>query len=312
MKHPEGEAAVFGGTGFIGSAAVRELRLRGWRVRLISRRAPREGAIFHRPADLTRPETLPPALEGATHLLQAAQFAGAPFENPRRGLTYLQVDGEGTINVVDAARRAGVQHIVYVSGAGAGENRPQPWFRAKDMAEEAVRGSGMKWTVFRPSWVYGAGDRSLNRFVHLARRLPVVPLIGRPDLSLQPLWVEDLALMLADSLEHPEAQGETFGAGGPEILTLRDILQTLLSTMRVRRRVVVVPRGLLRAAARLLRHLPKAPLTPEGIEFLETEALVSNELLLNTLSPRLTPLAAALSTYLSPPQRIKLVTGSES
>src|SRR5439155_1392398 len=115
-----------------------------------------KGDIFDEPS-------LNSAMVGCDTLIIASQFKNAPFENRFRGLTYEKVDGEGTERQVAAAKKAGVQRIIYMSGAGTREGRTEPWFRAKLRAEKAVTQSGMNWTIFRPSWIYGPTDKSLNK-----------------------------------------------------------------------------------------------------------------------------------------------------
>ncbi|MFS8641342.1 MAG: SDR family NAD(P)-dependent oxidoreductase, partial [Symbiobacteriaceae bacterium] len=159
---------VAGGTGFIGSHLVRRLAEDGHRVIVMSRDPERarqrvpQGVEVRR-GDVTDAASLDPAVEGAEVVVCAVQFPNHPVENPRRGYTYVRVDGEGTVRLVGAARRAGVRRFIYISGAGTREGQTKPWFIAKLMAEKAVRESGIPYTIFRPSWVYGPEDRSLNK-----------------------------------------------------------------------------------------------------------------------------------------------------
>ena len=127
---------------------------------------------------MTRPATLGPALVGVDTLVISLAIRNSPIEAPRRGQTFEKVDAAGTEALVAAAVLAGVRRLVYVSGAGAAADASRHWFRAKWRAEEAVRGSGITYTIFRPSWIYGPGDHSLNRFLGMSRWLPFVPQIG--------------------------------------------------------------------------------------------------------------------------------------
>ena len=109
------------------------------------------------------------ALEGVDELVISLAFPGLPVEQPKKGLTFMDVDAGGTQQLIAAGQQAGVRRVVYLSGAGAGHDAERHWFRAKAVAEDAVRGSGMAWTILRPTWVYGPGDVSLNRFLGFAR-----------------------------------------------------------------------------------------------------------------------------------------------
>jgi nucleoside-diphosphate-sugar epimerase len=110
------------------------------------------------------------------------------------------VDARGTERVVAAARAAGATRLAYVSGAGAAPDAARHWFRAKWRAEEAVRASGIPWTIVRPTWVYGPRDVALNRFVGFARQLPFVPMTNTGRQLLAPVFVEDVARLIADAL----------------------------------------------------------------------------------------------------------------
>ncbi len=204
--------AVAGGTGFVGGAIARELASRGHRVLIVSHRRDVPATLRDstagrlvemRKGDVTQPATLPDALRGATALVIALAFHNYPVEAPRRGQTFERVDAAGTEALVHAAKAAGVGRVIYMSGAGAAAEAKEPWFRAKWRAEEAVRSSGLTYTIFRPSWIYGPGDRSLNRFIGFTRWLPFVPQIGNGRQRLAPVFIDDMAALVADSLETP-------------------------------------------------------------------------------------------------------------
>jgi uncharacterized protein YbjT (DUF2867 family)/ligand-binding SRPBCC domain-containing protein len=205
-----GTVAVAGGTGFVGGEIARELRRRGRHVIVLTSRG--ESArgqlpddIELRAADVRDPESLRAALEGVDELVISLAFPGLPVEQPKRGYTFMEVDAGGTQALVEAGRQAGVGRVVYLSGAGAGHEAERHWFRAKAVAEDAVRGSGMAWTILRPTWVYGPGDVSLNRFLGFARTLPFVPLTNLGRQQLAPVFVRDVAALAADSLEQDTA-----------------------------------------------------------------------------------------------------------
>ena len=139
---------VTGGTGFIGREVVRRLlQTPGDAVAVTSRdpakRDPFGGRVEIAQAFAGDPLSLARAFTGADVVVHAIQFPNHPVEQPSRGRSYMEVDGKGTEAAVAAARRAGVRRFVYFSGAGAGQGRTQPWFRAKDRAEAAIRQSGL-------------------------------------------------------------------------------------------------------------------------------------------------------------------------
>ena len=297
--------AVAGGTGFVGGGIAQELFRRGHRVVVLSRRgeAARGGlpdAIEIRRTDVTTGEGLEAAMRGVERLAIALAFRNSPIEAPRRHQTFEEVDAAGTEHLVRAARAAGVDRVVYVSGAGAAPDAPRHWFRAKWRAEEAIRASGMSWTILRPTWIYGPRDVSLNRFVGFARRLGVVPLTNSGRQLLAPVFVDDAARLAADSLVEAAAANQVFELGGPEVLRFRDIVGTALRVARVNRPIVPGPTPLIKLVAAPLALLPEPLLTPAAVDFINQPAVVDIGPLLERMPRRLTPLEEGLRTYLDP------------
>jgi NADH dehydrogenase len=303
--------AVAGGTGFVGGAIARELASRGHRVVVLTHRgpsragtsdggAPRVAApeIEYRHADVTKPESLAKALAGVDALFISLAFRNSPIEAPRRGQTFEKVDAAGTEQLAAAAKAAGVKRLVYVSGAGAAPDAPRHWFRAKWRAEEAIRGSGITYTILRPSWIYGPGDKSLNRFLGMSRWLPFVPQIGNGRQLMAPIFVADIGALAADALETPAADNATLEVGGPETLSMDEIVRTALRTMGRRRPILHAPVILMKIATAPLTLLPLPPMRPSAIDFVVQSAQVDTGPLHATLPRRLMPLAEALATYL--------------
>ncbi|HEY3368188.1 MAG TPA: complex I NDUFA9 subunit family protein [Symbiobacteriaceae bacterium] len=296
---------VTGGTGFIGSHVVKRLLSKGHDVVVMSRkpgRTPAVPGVEVRPGDIADPASLRQAMAGIDVVVSTVQFPNHPVENPRKGYTYMAVDGEGTIRQVEAARAAGVKRFLYMSGAGTRAGQTAPWFLAKLKAEAAVRGSGIPYTVFRPSWVYGPEDRSLNKFVAFARLLPFIPVIGDGQGKVQPVFVDDLAEAVAASVGSSRAINQTYEIGGPEALTMDEIIRTMLSAMGKRKPLVHHPVWFMKLATVPMALLPTPPLSPAAVDFILMEEPVDNTALLRDFSLKLTPLAAGLA-YLAPTGR---------
>jgi NADH dehydrogenase len=214
-------------------------------------------------------------------LVISLAFPGLPVEQPKKGYTFEEVDAAGTERLVAAAREAGLAKVIYISGAGAGHDAERHWFRAKARAEDAVRASGMSWTIIRPTWIFGPDDVSLNRFLGFARVLPFVPLTNLGRQELAPVYVRDVAVLAADSLEQDAAAEQTFEIGGPETLSMRDILHRAMSLTGMRK--------------------PLFP-APAAVDFVNQPATVDLEPLLAVMPRTLTPLEVGLATYLGPEQ----------
>jgi uncharacterized protein YbjT (DUF2867 family)/ligand-binding SRPBCC domain-containing protein len=303
--------AVAGGTGFVGGAIAAELRRRGDRVIVLSHegetaRGPLPDDVEIRTADARTGEGLVEALRGVDALAIALAFKNLPMESPSRHQTFAEVDAGGTERLVAAAREAGVGRLVYISGAGAAPDSERHWYRAKWRAETAVRESGLTWTIIRPTWIFGTRDASLNRFVGFARRLPAVPLTNLGNQRLAPVYVDDAAVLAADSLTDDAAVGQVFELGGPATYRMRDIIGAALRVAGLWRPIVPGPTPLLKLGAWPLRLLPSPPLTPDAIDFINQPATVDLAPLLQRMPRRLTPLAEGLSAYLEPGDDLRL------
>jgi uncharacterized protein YbjT (DUF2867 family) len=294
---------VSGGTGFVGSAIVRELLHRGEKVAVLGRDVSRIRALFGgdvepREGDVRDSATLAQAMRGIDVVVNAVQFPNAPIESRRKGLTFEEVDLKGTRNQVDAAKVAGVRRFVYVSGVGAAKDSDRHWFRYKWEAEKYLQDSGLEWVVVRPTWVYGPGDVSLNRFLGFAKVLPFIPMFGNGDQAMQPVFIDDVGRVCADAALRPEAANKLFELGGPDVMTMNDVLRTALEVMGKRRRLLHQPVAAGKAIGTLASVLPSPPLSADAVDFITGAATADNTRLIETLGPRLTPLREGLATYL--------------
>jgi len=192
--------ALAGGSGFIGRAIARRLiAVGGLKVRVLTRNPDKARAQLDLPgvefvnANIAEPASLKEVLQGADTIVDAIQFDGYPVENPSRGLTFERVDYGGTVALIGAAKQAGVKQFIYISGAAADENSTHPAFRTKGRAERAIRESGLTYTIFRPSLVYGPEDKVVNGLARALRYAPVFGVPGTGRQKVQPVLVDDLA-----------------------------------------------------------------------------------------------------------------------
>jgi NADH dehydrogenase len=311
-EHPI-TVAVAGGSGFVGGGIAAELFARGHRPIVLSRqgdaaRGPLPDSVEVRHADAAEIDGLADALRGVDALVIALAFDNSPMEAPSRGQTFMEVDAAGTEHLVAAAREAGVKRLVYLSGAGAAPDAARHWFRAKWRAEEAIRGSGLDWTIIRPTWIYGPRDASLNRFIGFARQLQAVPMTNFGDQLLAPVFIDDIARLAADCLVDPAAIGQTFEVGGPETLSMREVIAHALRAAGIRRPIIPGPAALIRLGAVPLTLLPSPPLTPDAVDFINQPATVDVAPLLERMPRRLTPLDEGLDSYLGPDHSPDIIT----
>jgi NADH dehydrogenase len=258
---------VTGGTGFVGREIVRQLRIRGYRIRLLARnpesRAAREVASLYGagvlPGNVLDAASLRTACTGqdaVIHLVGIISEAGdQTFEN---------IHVRGTQNMVFAAQDTNVRRFIHMSALGTRPDARSRYHRSKWAAEERVRGSSLGWTLFRPSIICGPGDGFVNLLAKVIRFSLVVPVAGDGQAKFQPVPVRSVASAFVKALAESRAIGETYDLCGPETLTFDEIIDHILAVMEKRRLKVHVPLVVARSQAALLewvfaRLLRRAP-----------------------------------------------------
>lgn len=251
-------------------------------------------------AEVTEPSTLPNALSGADAIVSAVQFEGYPVENPKKGLTFDRVDYGGTIALLDAAKQVGCARFIYISGAAADEHASHPGFRAKGRAERAIRESGLTYTIFRPSLVYGPEDNVLNNFAKLLKFAPTFGIPGTGRQKVQPLLVDDLAACVAMAVGGKGANA-IFEIGGPDPMTFDEMIRIVMEVTGRRRPIFHIPETLMRAGASILEKLPKPLLSRDAVTFITADNATDVRPSIAEFEIRLTPMREGLK-YLNPRQ----------
>ncbi len=269
--------AVAGGSGFIGRAIVRRMIATGGiKARILTRNPDTARTRMDSPnlefvrADVCEPAGLVAALKGADAIVDAVQFEGYPVENPARGQTFERIDYGGVVALVAAAREAGVAQFIYISGAAADEYSSHPGFRAKGRAERLIRESGMTYTIFRPSLVYGPEDKVVNG---LAKALKFAPIFGVPGTGhqkVQPVLVDDLAACVTLAIQGRGRNG-IYEIGGPEMMTFDEMMRVIMDASGHRRPLFHIPERLMRAVGGLAEKLPKPILSRDAVTFVTAD-----------------------------------------
>jgi NADH dehydrogenase len=264
---------VTGGTGFIGQALVRHLAEAGHQVRILLRASsrspnlPRSVPVEVTVSGLDDERGLRAAMVGVDTIYH---LAGSEWRGVYASL--VEIDIQGTQNVVAAAIDARVKRFFFVSHLGADRASAYPVLKAKAIAEEFIRRSGIEYTILRTAIVFGRNDGFTTGLAQLLSTLPRVFLVpGDGESLLQPLWVEDLATCLTWALDDERTLNQMYEIGGPEYLTFNQIILTIMEVLGIQRRIIHLRQPYLRAITVMLENmLPSMPVSVYWLDYLAT------------------------------------------
>jgi NADH dehydrogenase len=279
-SHSDTLVTVFGGSGFLGRYVVRALAKRDYRIRVGVRRPElaghlqplgKVGQIHAVQVNLRHPGSVGAAMRGS-HV--ADNLVGILTKNGRQ--TFDAVVAKGAATIAEAAAAAGAR-MVHVSAIGADATSASAYARAKASGERAVLAAVPSATVLRPSVMFGPEDQFTNRFAALARMSPLLPLIGGGATRMQPVYVGDVATAVADAVDGWTKAGAVYELGGPEVLSMREIMQIILRVIERERMLVPLPFAIARLKAMVLQFAPgPLKLTPDQVTLLKTDNVVSD------------------------------------
>jgi uncharacterized protein YbjT (DUF2867 family) len=279
---------VFGGSGFLGRHVVRALARRGYRVRAAVRRPDLAG--FLQPlgivgqvtavqANLRYPDSVAAAVRGADAVIN---LVGIMQEKGRQNFSSVQA--QGARSVAQACVNFGVDRLIQVSALGAGADSKSTYARSKAEGEAAVQALVKQAVLLRPSVMFGPEDTFFNRFASLVRMLPVLPLAGA-DTRFQPVFVGDAAEAIARAVDGKVEGGKVYELGGPQVKTLRELVDYVCEVTGRKRLIAPMPFGLARLQAQVLEiadmlTLGLMPneliLTRDQVSLLESDNVVSS------------------------------------
>ena len=297
---------VFGGSGFLGRHVVRALAKRGYRIRVAVRRPDlaghlqplgRVGQIHAVQANLRYPASIAAAVRDADVVIN---LVGILYERGRQQFDTVQAMGAEAVALAASAHGAKVIHI---SAIGADENSTSDYARAKAKGEKLVLAAVPGATILRPSIVFGPEDNFFNLFASLARFAPMLPLIGGGTTRFQPVYVGDVADAVVAAVEGQTKPGATYELGGPKVFTFKELMEYVLATVERKRLLVPLPFFAAKLKATFLQFMPKPLLTPDQVELLRTDNVVSaesasNGLTLSSLGIAPRAIEAVVPTYL--------------
>ena len=264
---------ITGATGFVGEEVVKQVRAAGYPVRAIVREPQRARWLAEKyGVELFHGNVLyAPAIEGAMQDAKCViHLVGIIHEWKEN--TFERTHAQATKNVIDEAKKAGAKRFVHMSALGTRENARSRYHQTKWAGEEHVRKSGLAWTIFRPSFIYGPRDKSINVFAKLIRRLPFVPVLGPGTTKIQPISVENVAKAFVGAARNDESIGKTYDLCGPEAFTWNELYDKLQAILGTRKPKLHLPLPVARLQASVFeRVLSNPPFTRDQLLMLQEE-----------------------------------------
>jgi uncharacterized protein YbjT (DUF2867 family) len=265
-----------GATGLVGSALLRRLIAEGQPVRCLVRDPRRLGPQRVRVQIALGDLADPPSFRNAMRGVSAVVHLAASIRDQPRG-SIEELAAIATWRMVEAAQRAGVEHFVFFSALGASTHHRARLFRAKALAEQAVRESDMHSTVLAPSLVYAPGDRWLRMLERLSL-LPVMPVSGSGKAVCQPIWAEDVAGCVIGAIREErdgEQTSKRYELAGPQTLSYDEVIHTALRSIGRERALAHIPTPLVSRALRLVERVTgeRAPVTWDEAELFEANVV---------------------------------------
>jgi NADH dehydrogenase len=294
---------VTGAGGFVGNNVVRRLVQQGRPVRAMVRSIDKAkmrladvaDKVEFVQGDVTDRASLAPIMNDVSAIVHTVAIA-----IERGAQTYEEVNFQGTINLVDAAEKAGVRRFINVSQNGARADHFSRFLRSKGKAQAYVASSGLEWTAIRPSAIFGPQDEFFNAFARLVRLTPIVfPLVGGGTAEFQPVSIFDVVETITRSLDDSDTIGKEFELGGPEVLTLGEIQKRILNAMNEKRVLINAPVGLLRPAVYVMeKALPGTPVSLTLLELLKEPNVVRDNALVTFFKMQPRPFSGDHIAYL--------------
>ena len=270
---------IFGGSGFVGRYVVKALAERGYRIRVACRRPDLAGHL--RPmgsvgqiqpiqANLRYPESVARALEGSHAVVN---LVGILYSSGKQNFDAVQ--SRGTRAVAEAAKEAGIAHFVQMSAIGADAASEIDYQRTKAEGEAIALQNNPKSVIVRPSIIFGPEDDFFNRFADMAKMAPALPLIGGGETELQPVYVGDVAEVIARGVDGALKNGATYELGGPRVASFKECMELMLDVIHRKKPLIRIPFALARLKGAILGLLPNPLLTVDQVRMLEDDNVVS-------------------------------------
>jgi NADH dehydrogenase len=292
---------VTGGTGFVGREVVRQLHGVGHKVCCLVRDAERAkrllpAAVELHPGDLADPSSLKGGLNGCQAVIH---LVGIIIE--KGGATFERIHVQGTEELLKATTAAGIRRFIHMSALGSRPNALSRYHQTKYRAEQAVTQSGLDWTIFRPSAIFGPGDQFINLLARIIQSAPVVPVIGRGESRIQPISVRNVASCFALAIGNPLSYRKIYELGGPRRLTYNQIYQIIARVLNKKKTSVHIPVPLVKPGALISEWLlPNPPITREQLIMIQEDNVCDSSEAVKDFGLELQDFEEGIREYIKP------------
>ena len=291
---------VTGGTGFVGSHLMKRLASERIQTRCLARKTSaieklKELGIEVAYGDVLDKESLKKAVEDVETVIH---LVGIIVE--KKGATFEIIHTQGTKNLVDVSKAAGVQRFIYISALGARENARSRYHKTKWEAERAVINNGMEYVIFRPSIMIGEGGEFITMLSKIVRWAPIIPIIDGES-RVQPIYVENTVDCIIKSLTDPKTTNRIFEIAGPDQITYKQLFLTLMEVLDVDNPTFQIPTTFMWPAARILEGImEKPPITTQQLIMLQEDNICDIREMQEVFNLKLVPFKEALKSFLPP------------
>ncbi len=291
---------VTGGSGFVGRELIRQLLAKGYHVRALARSSDRfkdfpqiETVI----GDTTMPKTLKNKMTDCDAVIH---LVGIIREIPAKGVTFEHLHTQSTAHVITAAGEQGIKRYLQMSANGTIVNATTKYHKTKWQSEEKVRNSGLDWTIFRPSLIFGPDDAFINMLARMINILPVIPVFGDGRYALQPVHVRDVAASFVASLDRDDTIGQTYHCCGPETFSYNELLDVIGTALGKRSSVCKLhqPLWLVKPLISAFESFSLFPITSDQLQMLLEGNICTDKKWSKCFDAEMIPLTTAIKEYL--------------
>ncbi|HLD09175.1 MAG TPA: complex I NDUFA9 subunit family protein [Methylophilaceae bacterium] len=273
------QVCVLGGSGFVGSSIVNQLSEAGYEVKVLARRREASKHLILLPnvqvadCDVMDDAALAKEIKGADAVVNVI---GILHESKKATFKAIHVELPKRITAI--CKKLGVKRLLHMSALQASKNAPSAYLRSKAAGEAAVMAQAeyVQVTIFRPSVIFGRGDNFLNLFSTLVKLMPAI-VLAKPDAKFQPIWVEDVAKALVNSLQNVDTYGNSYDLGGPRIYSLRELVQFVVFVLGKKRMILGLNDKLSYMQAQVLELLPVKLMTRDNIDSMQVDSVTMGD-----------------------------------